>query len=115
MDDLETLSYMIYNSGTYFPHSNNCATFAENVWNSIAPNNMQVDAGFVAQPVTLYNSIKSKSGYQVNKSIMNTIPIGRVSNGNFTTITLNCNYSRGVSGIDHSIAYNYTPEALEVT
>lgn len=78
-------------------------------------NGMQVDAGFVAQPVTLYNNIKSKSGHQVNRSIMNITPVGYVSNGSFTSITLSCNRSRGVNDIDHSIEYNCTSETSEVT
>lgn len=89
MNDVITIRDKISNWGSYHYITNNCATFAVEVWNSVAPSNWLLTAGIINQPVTVYISIKSKSGYQTNRSIMNMTPIGYAnSNGDFVSITL---------------------------
>ncbi len=49
---------------------NNCSYFASKVWNSVAPNDKQVNSYFFPAnyPSTLKNSIQKISGYQTNRS-----------------------------------------------
>lgn len=109
MNDVETIKNKISNAGSYNYISNNCATFAVKVWNSVASSSRKLSAGTPNQPVTLYNNIKTKSGYQSNRSIMNITPVGYVdSKGNFVSITLRC----PGQGIHRSRIYNYTPNTL---
>lgn len=114
MDDLIKISDRILSAG-YNVVFNNCATFARKTWNCVAPVDLQLSDGFPNQPVTLYNNIKKKSGYQVNRPIMNITPVGYVnSNGNFVSITLNCHNGGGGGGIGRSTEYDHTPETMEV-
>lgn len=113
LDDIMKLREIVSDPGVYNAAFNNCATFAKKAWNSVAPDNLQLSAGFVAQPVTLYNNIKKKSGYQVNRPIMNITPVGYVNGkGNFVSITLSCNGGGG--GSHRSFEYGYMPDTLEV-
>lgn len=115
MDDVVTIRNAISNAGSYNLATNNCATFAVKVWNSVVESKWQLSAGTPNQPVTLYKNIKNKSGYRLNRPIMNATPVGYVnSNGNFVSITLSCDGGGG-GGKHHSIEYIYTPDTLEVT
>ncbi len=107
--DVNNIRNVISNWGSYNYLNNNCATFAVKVWNSVATSSLQLSAGSPNQPVTLYNNIKNKSGYQTNRSIMNMTPVGYVNSaGNFVSITLSCHGGGG--GEHHSIEYVYTPD-----
>ncbi|TJY40797.1 hypothetical protein E5161_16800 [Cohnella pontilimi] len=57
-------------SHDYYTGLLNCSSFAQDVWNSVAPSNMQVSNGApLNTPTALRDSIKSKSGYITNRSI----------------------------------------------
>lgn len=113
LEDIMKLREKVSNPGVYDIRYNNCATFAKNAWNSVAPNDLQLSAGYIDQPVTLYNNIKKKSGYQSKRPVMNITPVGYVNGkGSFVSITLRCG---GGGGGDHrSLGYGYTSSTSEV-
>lgn len=114
MSDVETIRKAISTAGSYNPASNNCATFAVKVWNSVAASGWRLSSGFPNQPVTLYNNIKNKSGYQSNRSIMNITPVGYVNgSGNFVALTLIC--AHGGGGQHRSAENICAPDTMEVS
>lgn len=67
-EQLQTVSNKCLEENRWSPVFN-CASVASKVWNSVAPSNMQVNSYvFPAHyPSTLKKSIKTISGYQVNR------------------------------------------------
>lgn len=84
--NINTINSLISKNDTWSLF-NNCSSFAVKIWNSVASTTLS--AGTPNTPTSLMASIKSKSGYQTNRAIGNTTPIGYVdSNGNFVSVTM---------------------------
>lgn len=89
--DVQTVNNVISKFGSYNVITNNCANLAVDVWNSVAPATVKLSAGAPAQPSTLYENITNISHHQLNRTVMNSTPIGyRNKEGNFVSVTLKC-------------------------
>lgn len=78
--DVYTLNSVIGSSDTWTLF-NNCSTFASNAWNSIS--SISLNPGIPNRPAVLKNSIMAVSGYQINKGMQNSTPVGYASGGSF--------------------------------
>lgn len=76
--DVDAINSYISSHDTW-SQTNNCAYFAANVWNLVS--STALSASYPGNPTVLANSIRSVSGYQTNRSIPNSTPVGYVSNG----------------------------------
>ena len=79
--NVNTLNSIIASGDSWNAFNNNCATFASNVWNSIS--STYLSPGTIHLPATLKSSIMAVSGYQTNRSMLNSTPVGYASGGSF--------------------------------
>lgn len=77
-NDVDSINSYISSHDTW-TESNNCSSFAANVWNLVS--SVTLSASYPGNPTVLANSIRSVSGYQTNRSIPDSTPVGYVSNG----------------------------------
>lgn len=85
LDDIDDINTLVSSNDTW-SLTNNCSSFATKIWNQIS--STDVSAGVINTPTSLMNSIKSKTGYQTNRSIGNTTPIGYVGNNGFVSVSM---------------------------
>lgn len=112
MDDVAEINKIIKNNDTW-ALLNNCSTFATKVWNSVAPDSQKLSAGSPNMPVSLCVDIQSKSGWQINRAVMDITPIGFVnSKGNFESVTFSVSSNNELSYITN--INEYVPITSEV-
>ena len=76
-DDVNIIDNLILANDTW-SQNNNCSSFAVKIWNAVSPT--KLSAGSPNSPSALAQSIRSKPGYQTNRSIPNASPVGYAEN-----------------------------------
>lgn len=111
MDNVNTINDFIKSCDTWW-YDSNCSTFAMVVWNSVAPAGWIVSAGSPNLPVYLCVSIQSKDGWQLNRAIANTAPIGYLDGGKFVSVKFSPSSNKT---LNYSTRINdYIPDTMEV-
>ncbi len=108
--DIDTINTLISKNDEW-TYLDNCSSFATGIWNEISSVNL--NAGFPKTPATLVKSIKSKSGYETNRSIQYNTNIGYVQNGNFVSVVSE-NNSRNVGVVQFIEQINLNPNSFEI-
>lgn len=110
MDNVNMINYLI-KFGDTWKLDLNCSTFATAVWNSVAPVGWTMDAGSPNTPLSLCLSIQSKDGWQVNRAVANTVPIGYLDDGKFVSVKFS---PSGSKALNYSTRINdYMPNTME--
>ena len=108
--DINTINTLISNNDEW-SYLDNCSSFATGIWNEISSVNL--NAGFPKTPASLVESIKSKSGYETNRTIQYNTNIGYVQNGNFVSVVL-ANNRRNVNVVQFVEPINLNPNSFEI-
>lgn len=114
MENVNTINDLIKNNDTWWPHIN-CSTFATKVWNSVAPAGWIMSAEspnlHIDSPVYLCVSIQSKDGWQLNRAVANTVPIGYLKGDKFVSVKFS---PSGNKALNYSTRINdYIPNTME--
>ena len=105
------LAFFLTSLGIGMSYLDNCSSFATGIWNEISSVNL--NAGFPKTPASLVESIKSKSGYETNRTIQYNTNIGYVQNGNFVSVVL-ANNRRNVNVVQFVEPINLNPNSFEI-
>lgn len=114
MDNVNTINDLIKISDTW-RFDFNCSTFAMMVWNFVAPAGWIMSAEspnlHIDSPVNLCVSIQSKDGWQLNRAVANTAPIGYLDGDKFVSVKFS---PSGNKALNYSTRINdYIPNTME--